>query len=195
MRAAIAQWLKLRYGVEAIDPLTQVIPVNGSREALFAIAQAVIDDSRPDPIVVCPNPFYQIYEGAALLAGATPVYLNNIPERNYAFDWNELPATVWQRTQLVYVCSPANPTGHVMSLAEWKALFELSDRHGFVIAADECYSEIYFDEAHPPLGALQAAQQLGRAGSAAHCIPPVPRQPECFPGIRSRFPSPAMPAM
>ncbi len=187
LRAAIAQWIKVRYGVEGIDPATQVIPVNGSREALFAIAQTVIDDSRPDPVVVCPNPFYQIYEGAALLSGATPVYLNNVAERNYAFDWNELAPAVWQRTQLVYVCSPANPTGHVMSLAEWKALFELSDRHGFVIAADECYSEIHFDEAHPPLGALQAAQQLGRTGFPRLVVFSSLSKRSNVPGMRSGF--------
>ena len=163
LRAAIADWLQKRYGLAAMDPLTQVLPVNGSREALFAIAQAVIDTSRNlHPIVVCPNPFYQIYEGAAILANAAPAYLNNVPERNYAFDWDSLPNMLWERVQLVYVCSPANPTGHVMPLEEWKRLFQLSDQYGFVVAADECYSEIYFDEEKPPLGSLQAAQALGR---------------------------------
>jgi N-succinyldiaminopimelate aminotransferase len=187
LRAAIATWLQQRYGIPAIDPATQVIPVNGSREALFAIAQAVIDTTKPDPIVVCPNPFYQIYEGATLLAGARPVYLNNLAARDYAFDWNELPADVWERTQLIYVCSPANPTGHVMTLADWKALFALSDRYGFVVAADECYSEIHFDEANPPLGALQAAHQLARAGYPRLIVFSSLSKRSNVPGMRSGF--------
>ncbi|PTT90248.1 succinyldiaminopimelate transaminase, partial [Pelomonas sp. HMWF004] len=150
-----------RYGL-TLDPATQVLPVNGSREALFAIAQTVVDTSRPGAVVVCPNPFYQIYEGAALLAGADVAFANADPARNFAVDWAQIDAATWARTQLLYVCSPGNPSGAVMPLAEWKALFELSDRHGFVIASDECYSEIYFrDEA--PLGGLEAAAQLGRS--------------------------------
>jgi len=187
LRTAIAEWLQRRYGIERIDPATQVIPVNGSREALFAIAQAVIDPMRPEPIVVCPNPFYQIYEGAALLAQAQPAYLNNVPGRNYAFDWQELTPSIWQRTQLVYVCSPANPTGHVMPLSEWKTLFELSDRYGFVIAADECYSEIHFDEANPPLGGLEAAQRLGRSGYPRLVVFSSLSKRSNVPGMRSGF--------
>ncbi|HEV8313813.1 MAG TPA: aminotransferase class I/II-fold pyridoxal phosphate-dependent enzyme, partial [Burkholderiaceae bacterium] len=131
------------------------------REALFALAQTVVDATRPGATVVCPNPFYQIYEGAALLAGAQVAYANSDPARNFAADWSQVASSTWARTQLLYVCSPGNPTGAVMPLAEWKTLFELSDRYGFVIASDECYSEIYFrDEA--PLGGLQAAKALGR---------------------------------
>jgi N-succinyldiaminopimelate aminotransferase len=160
LRAAIAGWVRRRYGV-AVDPATQVLPVTGSREALFALAQTVIDPTRPHASVVCPNPFYQIYEGAALLAGAHTLYANSDPARNFASDWNGIPASAWEATQLLYVCSPGNPTGAVVPLAEWRHLFELSDRYGFVIAADECYSEIYFrDEA--PLGSLDAAMRLGR---------------------------------
>jgi N-succinyldiaminopimelate aminotransferase len=187
LRIAIAQWLQRRYGLGRIDPATQVIPVNGSREALFAIAQAVIDPTQPEPTVVCPNPFYQIYEGAALLAQAKPVYLNNIPARQYAFEWDELPPAVWRHTQLIYVCSPGNPTGHVMPIAEWERLFELSDRYGFVIAADECYSEIYFNEAQPPLGALQAAQQLGRDGYPRLIVFSSLSKRSNVPGMRSGF--------
>ena len=160
LREAFTGWLKSRYGL-AVDAATQVLPVNGSREALFALAQTVIDPGR-DPLVVCPNPFYQIYEGAALLAGARPYYVPSDPARNFAVDWDSVPDAVWARAQLLYVCSPGNPTGAVMPLDEWRKLFALSDRHGFVIASDECYSEIYFRE-EPPLGGMEAAARLGRS--------------------------------
>ncbi|MCE4555906.1 succinyldiaminopimelate transaminase [Roseateles cellulosilyticus] len=160
LREAITGWISRRYGL-TLDAATQVLPVNGSREALFAIAQTVVDASRPGATVVCPNPFYQIYEGAALLAGADVAYANSDPARNFAVDWRQIDEATWARTQLIYVCSPGNPSGAVMPLDEWQALFELSDRHGFVIASDECYSEIYFrDDA--PLGGLEAAAKLGR---------------------------------
>ncbi|MBU6436499.1 MAG: succinyldiaminopimelate transaminase [Betaproteobacteria bacterium] len=160
LRAAMSAWLHARYGVQA-DAATQVLPANGSREALFALTQTVVDGTRADATVVCPNPFYQIYEGAALLAGARCHYAPVDAARNYAVDWAAVPREVWQRTQLLFVCSPGNPTGAVMPLTEWRALFELSDAHGFVIASDECYSEIYFGD-DAPLGGLQAAAQLGR---------------------------------
>ncbi|MEO6659175.1 MAG: succinyldiaminopimelate transaminase [Burkholderiaceae bacterium] len=160
LRQAMVAWVERRYGV-TIDALTQVLPVSGSREALFALAQTVVDATLPHATVLCPNPFNQIYEGAALLAGARTAFVNSDPARNFAADWSAVPDSVWADTQLVYVCSPGNPTGAVMPLAEWRQLFELSDRYGFVIASDECYSEIYFrDEA--PLGSLAAATQLGR---------------------------------
>jgi N-succinyldiaminopimelate aminotransferase len=162
LRDAFAAWLNTRYGL-VVDPKTQVLPVNGSREALFAFAQTIVDPDRNDEaVVVCPNPFYQIYEGAALLAGAQPYYAASDPARNFAVDWDAVPADVWARTQLLFVCSPGNPTGAVMPLAEWRKLFELSDRHGFVIASDECYSEIYFT-GEAPLGGMEAAARLGRA--------------------------------
>ena len=161
LRAAFALWLERRYGVAA-DAQTQVLPVNGSREALFAFAQTIVDPTRPGATVVCPNPFYQIYEGAALLAGARPHYAASDPARNFAVDWNAVPESVWADTQLLYVCSPGNPTGAVMPLVEWNKLFELSDQYGFVIASDECYSEIYF-QGEPPLGGLEAATKLGRS--------------------------------
>ena len=162
LREAFAAWLQRRYGV-SVEALTQTLPVNGSREALFAFAQVAVDATRPGATVVCPNPFYQIYEGAALLAGANTAFANSDPARNFAPDWSRIDAATWARTQLLYVCSPGNPTGAVMPLDEWRQLFELSDRHGFVIASDECYSEIYFRD-EPPLGGLQAAQILGRDG-------------------------------
>jgi N-succinyldiaminopimelate aminotransferase len=163
LRAAIASWLERRYGIPALDPASMVLPVNGSREALFAIAQCMIDASKPDALVLCPNPFYQIYEGAAYLAGATPYFVNSEPARNFAPDYASVPDDVWPRVQLLYVCSPGNPTGATLGLEDWRQLFDLADRWGFLIAADECYSEIYTGAA-PPLGALEAAHQLGRSG-------------------------------
>ncbi|MCY1201239.1 LL-diaminopimelate aminotransferase [compost metagenome] len=161
LRTAFTHWLHRRYSL-TLDPATQVLPVNGSREALFSLAQTVVDASaNPKPVVMSPNPFYQIYEGAALLSGAEPYYVPSVPARNFAVDWDSVPDDVWARTQLVFVCSPGNPTGAVMSLDEWKKLFALSDRHGFVIAADECYSEIYFRD-EPPLSGLEASMKLGR---------------------------------
>ena len=159
MREACAQWLKRRYALE-VNPATQILPVNGSREALFALAQAVLDPTKPGALVISPNPFYQIYEGATLLGGASPFYVANAPENDFSADWDSVPEDVWARAQLVFVCSPGNPTGKVMPLAEWKKLFELSEKYGFVIASDECYSEIYFRD-EPPLGGLEAAFQLG----------------------------------
>jgi len=161
LRQAISQWLGKRYGIPCPDPETQVLPALGSREALFAFGQVVLDSTK-NGIVVCPNPFYQIYEGAALLGGATPYYVNSNPTLNFGCDWSTVPADIWARTQLLFVCSPGNPAGNVMTLAEWQTLFDLSDQYGFVIASDECYSEIYLDEANPPLGGMQAAVQLGR---------------------------------
>ena len=187
LRTAIARWLERRYGLPAVDPQTQVIPVNGSREALFAFAQAVVDSSKPDPVVVSVNPFYQIYEGAALLAGARPEFLNNLADNKFALDLDQLPESVWKRVQLIFVCSPGNPTGRVMTLDEWRALFELSDRHGFVIAADECYSEIYFDESRPPLGALAAARKLGRDGYPRLVVFSSLSKRSNVPGMRSGF--------
>jgi N-succinyldiaminopimelate aminotransferase len=161
LRATIAAWLERRYNLDHVDPNTQVIPTLGSREAIFALAQTLIDRTRPGATVICPNPFYQIYEGAALLAGAQPYFVNSIGADNFRFDVSAVPDDVWARTQLVYTCSPSNPTGKVMAIEEWELLFNRSAQNGFVIVSDECYSEIYLDNANPPLGALEAAQQLG----------------------------------
>ncbi len=186
LRDAINQWLMRRYGIPGLDIEKAIIPVNGSREALFAFAQAVIDPTRPDPVVVSPNPFYQIYEGAALLAGAQPYFLNTLPENGFRMDYASVPESFWQRTQLMYVCSPGNPTGKVMNLDEWREVFALADKYGFVIASDECYSEIYFDEAHPPLGALQAAHQLGRGFERIVMFSSLSKRSN-VPGMRSGF--------
>lgn len=185
LRASFTGWVQTRYGL-ALDPATQVLPVNGSREALFAFAQTVIDPTQDRPVVVCPNPFYQIYEGAALLAGAEPFYAPSDPARNFAVDWDSVPADVWARTQLVFVCSPGNPTGAVMPLTEWEKLFALSDRYGFTIASDECYSEIYFRD-EPPLGGLEAAARLGRADFPRLVAFTSLSKRSNVPGLRSGF--------
>jgi N-succinyldiaminopimelate aminotransferase len=185
LRAAISEWLTRRYGIPALHIDKEIVPVNGSREALFAFAQAVVD-ARNNPVVVSPNPFYQIYEGAALLAGAEPYYLNTLPENGFRMDYASVPEAVWQRTQLLYVCSPGNPTGKVMNLDDWREVFALADKYGFVIASDECYSEIYFDEANPPLGALQAAHKLGRDYTNLVMFSSLSKRSN-VPGMRSGF--------
>jgi len=186
LRATISNWLAQRYDIPAPDAKTQILPVNGSREALFSFAQAVIDRSQTEPTVICPNPFYQIYEGAAILASATPHFLNTLADDNFALNFAQLPEAVWQGTQLIYVCSPGNPNGRVMPLSEWQTLFEMSDRYGFIIAADECYSEIYFGE-DKPLGALQAAQQLGRTDYKNLVVFSSLSKRSNVPGMRSGF--------
>ena len=187
LREAIAGWLSRRHAVPPLDPATQVLPVLGSREALFAFAQVVIDDTRAGPTVVVPNPFYQIYEGAALLAGATTWCVNADATASFAHDWHGVPQEVWARTQLLYVCSPDNPTGRVFDLAEWRELFALSDRYGFVIASDECYSEVFFDETRPPLGALAAAHALGRVGYPRLAVFGSLSKRSNAPGLRSGY--------
>jgi N-succinyldiaminopimelate aminotransferase len=187
LREAIAAWLERRHGVPPLDAATQVLPVLGSREALFAFGQAMLDGSRPGATVVVPNPFYQIYEGSAVLAGAAIHCVNSDPARDFAHAWDAVPEAVWKRTQLLYVCSPDNPTGKVLDRDGWRALFELSDRHGFVIASDECYSEIYFDEARPPLGALAAAHALGRAGYPRLVVFGSLSKRSNAPGLRSGY--------
>ena len=187
LREAIAGWLARRYGIPAPDAVNQVLPVNGSREALFAIAQCVVDPSRGDALVLSPNPFYQIYEGAALLAGAQPAFINHLPENGFRSDFDAISESVWKRIQLAYVCSPGNPTGNVLGLEEWQRLFALADRHGFVIASDECYSEIYCDQAAPPLGVLQAARALGRDDYRGIVMFSSLSKRSNVPGLRSGF--------
>ena len=184
LRQACAAWVQRRYGLR-LDAATQVLPVLGSREALFSLAQTVVDPTRPGATVLSPNPFYQIYEGAALLAGATPHFVASDPARNFAPDWDRVPEAVWARTQLVFVCSPGNPTGAVMPLPEWDKLFQLSERHGFIIASDECYSEIYFRD-EPPLGGLEAAARLGRGFERLVAFTSLSKRSN-VPGLRSGF--------
>ncbi len=187
LRQVIANWLTQRYNLTTVCPETEVLPVLGTREALFALAQAVLDSDKQDGLVLCPNPFYQIYEGAALLAGLQPYFINQANQPGTLTDWEIIPESVWQRIQLVFVCSPANPSGTVMSLPEWEKLFELSDKYGFIIAADECYSEIYFDESAPPLGALQAATLLGRKDYAQLVVFGSLSKRSNVPGMRSGY--------
>ncbi len=187
LREAIASWLAARHAIPLPDPATQVLPVLGSREALFAFAQTVIDASRPGPMVVVPNPFYQIYEGAAILAGAGIRCVNAEEAHGWRHDWESVPDDVWARTQLLYVCSPDNPTGRVFGLDEWRTLFSLADRHGFAIASDECYSEVHFDESAPPLGALGAAARLGRGGYLGLVVFGSLSKRSNAPGLRSGY--------
>ena len=184
LRMALQSWIRRRYAVE-VDSDTQILPVNGSREALFALAQAVVAPG--NAIVIMPNPFYQIYEGAALLAGATPYFINTIASNGYRMDFSGVTESIWQRTQLVYVCTPGNPTGKIMSRSEWAELFQLADRYQFVIASDECYSEIYFDETQPPLGALEAAKALGRTNFDKLVVLGSLSKRSNVPGLRSGF--------
>ncbi len=186
LRGAISRWIAQRYGIAPPNPETQILPALGSREALFAFAQTVIDPTAGS-LVMCPNPFYQIYEGAALLAGAQPWFINAQENLNFGFDWRAVPADVWRRTRLLFVCSPGNPAGNVMALDDWKALFALADEYGFVIASDECYSEIYFKETDKPLGGLQAASLLGRADfRGLMCFSSLSKRSN-VPGMRSGF--------
>ena len=191
LRQTIAAWLQRRYALDGVDPEREIIPVNGSREALFAFTQALIDPTAKAlqgeaPLVVSPNPFYQIYEGATYLAGADLRFLNTLPENDYAFDFDSLSDAEWRRVQLMFVCSPGNPTGKVLNLEDWKRFFALSDKYGFVIASDECYSEIFFDEAKPPLGGLQAARQLGRSFERLVMFSSLSKRSN-VPGMRSGF--------
>jgi N-succinyldiaminopimelate aminotransferase len=185
LREAIAAWCHRRYGAK-LDPEREVLPVNGTREALFAFAQTVVNSKLHEKWVVMPNPFYQIYEGATLLAAAQPVFLNTTPDNGFRMQFDRLPETVRARIQLVYVCTPGNPTGRVMTLDDWRELFRLSDEHGFVIASDECYSEIYFDEAQPPLGALTAARSIGRGLDRLVVFNSLSKRSNA-PGMRSGF--------
>ncbi len=187
LRQSIADWLTRRYQLPSVDAATQVLPVNGSREALFAFAQTVIDSSKNNPVVISPNPFYQIYEGAALLAGATPYYVNALAANHFQPDWASVPESVWNDCQLLFVCSPNNPTGAVMSLSDWRDLFTLADQHDFVIASDECYSEIYPNEDAPPLGAMEAAVALGRMDYSRLVVFSSLSKRSNVPGMRSGF--------
>ena len=188
LRKSIADWLTRRFALPegSIDQEQHVLPVNGTREALFAFAQCVIDRSA-NPVVLMPNPFYQIYEGAALLAGAEPVFLNTTVDTDYLPDFSSVPGSAWSRCQLVYICTPGNPTGAVMDSAALQHLIALADRHDFIIASDECYSEIYLDEADPPAGLLQAATAMGHDDYRRCLVFHSLSKRSNAPGLRSGF--------
>lgn len=189
LREAIAAWASKRFQLNAgtFTAESHVLPVNGTREALFAFAQAVIDRRTSDALIVSPNPFYQIYEGAALLSGAQPYFLNCTPDNNFIPDFAAVAPEIWQRCQLLFICSPGNPTGAVMSTAQLKELIVLADKYDFVIASDECYSELYFDEANPPAGLLQACAELGRDDFARCVVFHSLSKRSNLPGLRSGF--------
>lgn len=188
LRGAIAAWLTKRFqlAADSVDPERHVLPVAGTREALFAFAQAVVDRSRA-PLVLTPNPFYQIYEGAALLAGAEPWFLNTTAATGFLPDLDAVPQEVWRRCQLLYLCSPGNPTGAVAPLEYLQRLIELADRHDFAIASDECYSELYFDEGNPPPGLLQACAASGRDDFRRCVVFHSLSKRSNLPGLRSGF--------
>lgn len=188
LRETIALWLQSRFGLDpgAVDPETQVVPVNGTREALFSFAQAVVDRSS-NPLVLMPNPFYQIYEGAALLSGAEPRYLACTAENGFIPDFAAIDPGTWKRCQLLYICSPGNPTGAVMDIPQLQQLIRLADEYDFIIASDECYSELYFDEGNPPPGLLQACAAMGRDDFARCVVFHSLSKRSNLPGLRSGF--------
>lgn len=188
LRQAIADWLSRRFAIpdQCLDAETQILPVNGTREALFSFVQAVIDP-RDKPLVIMPNPFYQIYEGAALLAGAEPYYLNTVEANGYLPDFDNVPEDIWRRCQLIFICSPGNPTGSVLSLAAHEKLLKLAEQFDFVIASDECYTELYHDEDCPPQGLLQSAYQLGNTHFKRCVIFQSLSKRSNAPGLRSGF--------
>lgn len=189
LREAIASWASKRFNLNAgsFTADKHVLPVNGTREALFAFAQAIVDRTKPSPVIVSPNPFYQIYEGAAILSGAEPYFLNCTPENNFIPNFADVPNDIWERTQLLFICSPGNPTGAVMDTTQLKELIALADKFDFVIASDECYSELYFDEQHPPAGLLQACAELGRDDFARCVVFHSLSKRSNLPGLRSGF--------
>lgn len=189
LRETIARWLERRFALPAtaVDAATMVLPVNGTREGLFAFVQAAVDAGRPAPAVLMPNPFYQIYEGAALLAGAEPVYLNCDARNGYLPDLDAVPAATWARCQVLFLCTPGNPTGAVMPEQYLRRVLELSDRHGFVVASDECYSEIFPDESRPPPGLLQVAHAAGRTSFERCVVFHSLSKRSSVPGLRSGF--------
>ncbi|MCK5661867.1 MAG: succinyldiaminopimelate transaminase, partial [Thiotrichaceae bacterium] len=187
LRKSIAHWLQQRFDLSSIDPDKQVLPVNGTREAIFAFAQCIINRESVEPLVLMPNPFYQIYEGAALLAGAEPYYLNTLEENRYLPDFDSVSVETWQRCQLLYICSPGNPTGAIIDQATHEKLIKLALKYDFVIASDECYSEIYADEDKSPQGLLQSAQAIGHSSFKNCVIFHSLSKRSNAPGLRSGF--------
>lgn len=186
LRDAIANWAKQRFALNTLDANTQVLPVNGTREAIFAFTQAVIEE-KPDALVVSPNPFYQIYEGAAYLAGAKPHYLPCLEENGFNPDFEAVSDDVWQNTQILFLCSPGNPTGAVLSIEQLQALIKKADEFDFIVASDECYSEIYIDDVQAPVGLLQACSEIGRDDYKNCVVFHSLSKRSNLPGLRSGF--------
>ena len=189
LRTSIANWLSRRFHLAkgVINPQTNVIPVNGTREALFAFAQAVVDNKKTNAKIIMPNPFYQIYEGAAFLAGAEPVFLACTADNNFIPDFDQVSAKTWDDCQLLYLCSPGNPTGSIVSETQIIALMTLAEKHDFIIASDECYSEVYFDENQPPVGLLEAAAKAGNTEFKRCVVFHSLSKRSNAPGLRSGF--------
>ncbi len=187
LNSTIANWLERRFSLENVDPVSQVIPVNGTRVAIFAFTQAVVNRSQYRPLVVSPNPFYQIYEGAAYLSGAEPHFLPCLEENGFNPDYDAVPEEVWHRCQLLFVCTPGNPTGSTLKLDDFRKLIELADKYDFVLASDECYSEIYVDGADAPMGLLEACEQLGRKDFKRCVVFHSLSKRSNLPGLRSGF--------
>ena len=189
LREAIADWLTRRFklAADALDAEQHILPVTGTREALFSFAQCFIDRTRNDAAILMPNPFYQIYEGAAFLSGAEPVFYNTVKENNYLPDFDAIDETTWKRCQIIYICTPGNPTGSVITKQQLIKLIELSKRYDFIIASDECYSEIYFDESQPPCGLLEAAEACGNTDFSNCIVFHSLSKRSNLPGMRSGF--------
>jgi len=162
LRQSISAWLIQRFKLKTINPETSILPVNGTREGLFSFTQAMVDRGKNEPLVLMPNPFYQIYEGAAFLAGARPCYLPCREENNFIPDFSEISSETWKKCQLLFLCSPGNPTGSVYKIKQLQEIIALADKYDFVIVSDECYSEIYLNEDEAPPGLLQACAETGR---------------------------------
>ncbi|MBN59048.1 succinyldiaminopimelate transaminase [Thalassolituus sp. UBA3500] len=187
LNSTIASWLERRFSLANVDPVSQVIPVNGTREAIFAFTQAVVNRCQYRPLVVSPNPFYQIYEGAAYLSGAEPHFLPCLEENGFNPDYDAVPEEIWHRCQMLFVCTPGNPTGSTLKLEDFKKLIDLADQYDFVLASDECYSEIYVDGADAPMGLLEACEQLGRKDFKRCVVFHSLSKRSNLPGLRSGF--------
>lgn len=188
LRQAMASWVEKRFSVPQgwVTPENHILPVNGTREALFSFTQAVVDNSK-EALVISPNPFYQIYEGATLLSGAKPYYLACTQENNFIPDFDKVPADIWQKCQILFLCSPSNPTGSITPIETLKKLIKLADTYNFVIASDECYSELYFDESNPPAGLLTACAEMGRHDFDKCVVFHSLSKRSNLPGLRSGF--------
>ena len=187
LNSTIASWLERRFSLANVDPVSQVIPVNGTREAIFAFTQAVVNRCQYRPLVVSPNPFYQIYEGAAYLSGAEPHFLPCLEQNGFNPDYDAVPEEIWHRCQMLFVCTPGNPSGSTLKLEDFKKLIDLADQYDFVLASDECYSEIYVDGADAPMGLLEACEQLGRKDFKRCVVFHSLSKRSNLPGLRSGF--------